>query len=83
MKILMIAAAIFLMWITLKVLRLPLKWAMKILTHMAMGFVSLIVLNYIGAFVGVTLTVNWLTALITGVLGTPGVILLLIIKYLL
>ena len=81
--ILMVAAAVFLLWLTLKILRTPMKWALKLLTHMAMGFVGLIVLNYIGKFIGVTLAVNWLTSLIAGVLGVPGVILLLLIKYLL
>ena len=48
-----------------------------------MGFVILFVVNWLGGFVGVSLGVNWINALVAGILGVPGVVLLLLVKYLL
>ncbi len=42
--------------------------------------VYLFVFNFFGDFVGFTLGINWVNALITGCLGVPGVILLILIK---
>ena len=44
---------------------------------------ALLLLNYVGAPLGVSLNLNWFNAIVTGILGAPGVILLLLIKYLL
>lgn len=66
-----------------KLLRTSLKWALKLLLNAVIGFVALFLLNYIGAPLGVSLNLNWFNAIITGILGVPGVILLLMIKYLL
>ena len=48
-----------------------------------MGYIALFIFNFVGAWVGLSLGLNWLNAIVTGVLGIPGVILLLLIKYLL
>ena len=47
-----------------------------------MGFVILFVVNWLGAFIGLSLGVNWINALVAGILGVPGVVLLIVIKYL-
>lgn len=67
----------------LRLLKKPIKWAFKLLLHAAFGFVFLGVFNFVGAWVNLSLTVNWLSAVIAGVLGVPGVILLLVFKYIL
>ena len=81
--ILMIAAALGLLWLLFKLLKRPIKWAFKMLLNALIGFVGLFILNFLGAFIGISLGVNWFNAIITGVLGIPGVILLLLIKYIL
>ena len=48
-----------------------------------MGFVALFVLNFLGTYVNVSIEMNLLNALITGILGVPGVLLLLTVKYVL
>ena len=48
-----------------------------------MGFVFLFVFNFFGAWVGLNLELSWLNAIVTGVFGVPGVVVLLIIRYLL
>lgn len=81
--ILMIAAALGLLWLLFKLLKRPIKWAFKMLLNALIGFVGLFILNFLGAFIGISLGVNWFNAIITGVFGIPGVILLLLIKYIL
>ena len=46
-------------------------------------FVALFVLNFIGSWIDVELEMNLINCLITGVFGVPGVILLLVVKYIL
>ena len=43
----------------------------------------LFVFNFLGAWIGVSLEITWLSAAVTGVFGIPGVAVLLILKYLL
>ncbi len=81
--ILMISAALGMLWLLFKLLKRPIKWALKLLLNALIGFVGLLILNFLGSFIGISLGVNWFNAIITGVLGVPGVILLLLIKYIL
>lgn len=60
----------------------PLKWIFKLLLNALSGFVALILLNFVGGFLGFALTVNLVNCLVAGFLGLPGVILLILIKYL-
>ena len=65
-----------------KIIRTPLKWAFKLLINAASGFIALVILNFFGGLVGLSLTVNLINCLVAGILGLPGVVLLLILKYL-
>ena len=80
--LLMIAAGIFLFWLLIKLFLKPIRWVFKLLINTAVGFIGLWVLNYFGAFFGISLGLNWINALIIGVLGFPGLVLLLALKYL-
>ena len=51
-----------------------------LLLNMASGIVLLFVFNFIGGFFGFSLGVNAVTALVAGVLGIPGVILLVLVQ---
>lgn len=66
----------------IKLLIKPIGWAIKLLFHALIGYAALFLLNFFGSTVGITLELNWTNALITGILGLPGVILLLILKVL-
>ncbi len=84
MIILILAAIAFVLFLLLfRILRTPIAWALKLLINTLIGFVALFLLNFFGDWVGISLGVNWVNALITGVLGLPGVVLLLLIQYLL
>ena len=75
------AVAVGLILLLLRLLRKPIRWAFKLLLHAAFGFIFLIIFNFFGDFVGLSLGLNWLNAIVSGVLGIPGVILLLLLKY--
>ena len=80
---LMIIAGVLLLFLLFRIIKTPLRWAFKLLIHVGMGFVALFLLNFLGGFVGISLGINWINAAVAGILGVPGVILLLLIKYLL
>ncbi len=77
------AVAVFLFSLTLKLLRRPIAWIFKLLVHAMMGYVFLFIFNFVGAWFDISLGMNGVNAVIIGLLGVPGVILLLLIKYLL
>lgn len=64
------------------ILRKPFKIVFKLLLNTAVGFLALFGINYLGAFIGISIAVNWLNAVIVGVLGIPGVALILLLKWL-
>lgn len=81
--VVLIGAALFLLSLSFKLLKKPLAWILKFLLHAAMGYAFLFLFNFVGAWIGLSLGLNWFNAAVAGVLGVPGVILLLLIKYLL
>ena len=70
-----------LLYLFFRIIRLPLKWLWKLFIHAVVGFCSLFVLNFIGSWVGIYLDMSLFNALIAGILGLPGVVLLLVLKY--
>ena len=71
---------ILMIFLLIKILIKPIKWIFKLLLNAALGFVFLFIFNYLGAFIGVSLTVGWASAIVVGILGIPGIILLLLIE---
>jgi len=51
--------------------------------NIALGFISLIIINILGSFIGISIGINWLNALVVGIFGVPGAALLLILQWLL
>lgn len=79
-KLAIIAAAAIL---CLAVFKRPIRLVLKIVLNTALGFLALFILNFFGGFIGVELGVNWFNAAVVGILGLPGVALLLILRWLL
>jgi len=79
-SILILAAVVVGVILLLKILSAPIRLAFKMLINAGVGFLILFVVNFFGDFVGFTLGVNFLNALVAGILGVPGVILLIVIK---
>ena len=64
-----------------KLLSATIRFAFKMLINALVGFAVLFLLNFAGEFVGLSLGINWINAVVVGVLGAPGVVLLLLLKY--
>ncbi len=82
-EIFLLLVAVGLVVLSVKLLKTPLKWAWKLLLNALGGFVALFFLNILGSMVGMSLDLTWPNAIVTGLLGLPGVVLLIIIKYVL
>ena len=74
---------LFLLYIIGILLVIPIKIIFKLIVNGVIGGILLLLFNLIGGIFGLTLVINPLTAIIAGLLGIPGVILLLIIQILL
>ena len=77
-----IVICVLLIVLLFKIIKTPLKWAFKLLINAISGFFALVILNFFGGIVGLSLTINLINCLVAGILGLPGVVLLLLIKYL-
>ena len=78
--IIYVVIGVLLLWLIIKLFSTPIKWAFKLLLNALLGFVMLFIFNFLGGFIGLELTVGWLSAIVAGVLGIPGIILLLLIE---
>lgn len=59
---------------------IPLKLLTKLLINGLIGGLVLFLFNLLGGFFGLSIVINPLNSVIVGVLGVPGVILLLLLK---
>ena len=64
-------------------LRKPLKMVLRVALNSALGFGALWLLNATAAVTGLSLGLNLFNALTIGVLGVPGLGLLLLVKWVL
>ena len=69
------AVAVF---IILKILAWPIKKIIKMLINILIGGLLLVLVNYVGAYFNFALAINWISALTVGILGIPGLIILII-----
>ena len=75
-------AAFFLLSL-LRIFRSPLRLALKVLGNTLLGFLALWGVNLTAALTGISLGMNLWNALTVGVLGLPGLILLLTLQWVL
>lgn len=57
----------------IRLLVLPMKFALKLAIHSACGFLCLWLLNSVSVFTGILFPVNAVTVLTAGILGLPGI----------
>ena len=79
-KILAGLLAGFLLVALIRVFSVPLKLTLKLLANTLLGFAVLWLINRTAAFTGVSLGLNLWNALTIGILGLPGVVLLLLVQ---
>lgn len=73
------AAMIFVLYFFGKVFVVPMKILLKILLSSVMGGMFLVFINLAGENFGIFLPVNMITAAVTGLLGLPGIVAILIL----
>ena len=78
--IIMYLACLIVIFILGRLFFLPLKKIVKILLNSILGGVIIYIVNIIGASFNFHIGLNAGTAFFAGILGTPGVILLIILK---
>ena len=65
--------AVLLIFTLLRIIVLPIRWAMKLLLNSACGFLCLFLLNSISGFTGIYFPINYVTVILAGFLGLPGI----------
>ncbi|TYP47680.1 pro-sigmaK processing inhibitor BofA family protein [Thermosediminibacter litoriperuensis] len=74
------AFGLIMLYVIGRVLLGPIKFVLQLIYNAVIGGIILLLLNFIGGYVGLHIAVNPLTALTVGFLGVPGIILLIILK---
>ena len=82
-KILAGLLALFFLLALLRIFRSPLRLALKVLGNTLLGFLALWGLNLTTGVTGIALGFNLWNALVVGVLGIPGLGLLLLTQWVL
>ncbi len=82
-KMLAAVLAGFLLLALLRVFSTPLRLALKLLVNTLLGFLALWAVNLTAAVTGVSLGLNLMNALVIGILGLPGLVLLLLTQWVL
>ncbi|MDO5689406.1 MAG: pro-sigmaK processing inhibitor BofA family protein [Tissierellia bacterium] len=80
MEILAALAGIVIVIVIVKFLALSTKVLWKLLVNSITGLLFLFVLNFVGGLFGLQVPVNILNALVVGVFGIPGFIVLLLLS---
>ncbi|ERI93003.1 pro-sigmaK processing inhibitor BofA [Clostridiales bacterium oral taxon 876 str. F0540] len=75
--------AIICLFLVVKLFSWPIKILFKLIANAFLGVILLLIVNFIGGYFNFFIGINWVTALVAGFLGVPGVIFLIIFKLLL
>lgn len=62
------------------ILLVPLKIILKLLLNGIIGGAALVLINWIGGFFDFMIPVNPITALVAGLLGLPGIVMLIFLE---
>ena len=74
---------LFLLVACIKLFSAPLKVALRVLINSVLGFGAMWLLNLTGGLTGIALGLNVFNALTVGILGVPGLFLLLLLQWIL
>lgn len=80
MSIVLGLIAILFLYAILKILRVSMSVIIKLLWNGVIGLVLLVIFNALGSIFGLNIEVNALNAIVAGLLGVPGIVLLLILN---
>ena len=74
-------ALLFLALILFKLFTAPLRLALKVAGNTALGFLALAALDLCSGVTGLHIGVNLINALLVGILGLPGLALLVLLQW--
>ncbi len=77
------ALGLILLYILGWLLLVPIKLVIRLIWNGVIGGILLLLVNLLGGMWNIGIVINPITALIAGLLGVPGVILLLLLQYIL
>lgn len=78
--IILLVVAVFVAIFLLRLTFGSIKKIIGLVINSIFGAILLMIVNYFGSYFGITVGINILTALIAGVLGIPGVILIVLFQ---
>lgn len=76
----LIIIAVILVVLLIKLFKAPFKFVWKIIINAVSGLLTLLVFNFVAGFFGTSIDIIFINCLISGVLGIPGVILILLFR---
>lgn len=82
-SILSFLAVMLVIFLVFKLLSLPFKIMWKLFVNAVIGFVLLLLFNFLGGLIGITIEITWWKAVIVGIFGVPGIAGLLLVQLLL
>ncbi len=71
---------IILLFVIGKVFMMPIIKILKLIANSILGALLIYCINFIGNFFSFHIGLNYITAIITGLLGIPGAVLLILLK---
>ena len=77
---LVILGCIIVLWIIGKIFSVPLKALFKLIVNSILGGLLIFIINLIGAIWNFHIGLNIVTAILVGLLGIPGAVLLIVLK---
>ena len=77
---LVIFGCIVVLWIIGKIFSVPLKALFKLIINSVLGGLLIFIINLIGVVWNFHIGLNIVTAILVGILGIPGAVLLVILK---
>ena len=72
------AAGLFIVYFFGRMMLVPLKKILKFMAGSVIGGLCLIILNLMGGVLGISVPINIITAVVVGILGIPGLAVLVI-----
>ena len=82
-NILPVLIPVLLIFVLLRIIALPVRFAVKVFLNCACGFACLWLLNWISGFTGIFFPINPITAAVAGFLGLPGIAVLAVAQLIL
>jgi len=70
------ALGIFALYVVGYIFLVPIKIILRLVINSVAGAISILLINWIGGYWGIHISLNVLSAVIVGILGVPGAILL-------